>query len=43
MAKAHPSASMNIEQLASAMDDLDHEIRLELPFVAEVFIDGERS
>jgi cation diffusion facilitator family transporter len=39
MAKAHPSASMNIEQLARAMDDLDHKIRLALPFVADVFID----
>jgi hypothetical protein len=33
LAQAHPSASMNIEQLASAMNDLDHKIRLALPFV----------
>jgi hypothetical protein len=39
MAKIHPSAQMNIEQLARAMDDLDHKIRLEMPFVADVFID----
>jgi divalent metal cation (Fe/Co/Zn/Cd) transporter len=39
MAKIHPSAQMNIEQLARAMDELDHKIRLELPFVADVFID----
>jgi cation diffusion facilitator family transporter len=48
MAKAHPSASLNIEQLARAMDELDHKIRLALPFVADVFIDvtarrGEES
>ena len=39
MAKVHPSASMSIEQLARAMDELDHKIRLALPFVADVFID----
>jgi cation diffusion facilitator family transporter len=39
MAKVHPSARMNIEQLAKAMDNLDHKIRLALPFVADVFID----
>ena len=39
MAKVHPSAHMNIEQLTRAMDDLDHKIRLALPFVADVFID----
>ena len=39
VAKVHPSASMNIEQLSQAMDDLDHRIRQELPFVADVFID----
>jgi cation diffusion facilitator family transporter len=38
-AKVHPSAHMNIEKLARAMDDLDHKIRLALPFVADVFID----
>jgi cation diffusion facilitator family transporter len=39
VAKARPSASLNIEQLSRAMDDLDHRIRRELPFVADVFID----
>jgi divalent metal cation (Fe/Co/Zn/Cd) transporter len=39
MAKVHPSASISIEQLARAMDELDHKIRLALPFVADVFID----
>ncbi len=39
MAKVHPSARMNIEQLARSMDELDHKIRLALPFVADVFID----
>ncbi len=39
VAKVHPSASLNIEQFAQAMDDLDHKIRLALPLVADVFID----
>ena len=39
MAKARPSAHINTEQLARAMDDLDHKIRGALPFVADVFID----
>jgi cation diffusion facilitator family transporter len=39
MAKVHPSARMNIEQLSRSMDDLDHRIRRALPFVADVFID----
>jgi divalent metal cation (Fe/Co/Zn/Cd) transporter len=38
-AKVHPSAHLNIDKLARAMDDLDHKIRLALPFVADVFID----
>jgi cation diffusion facilitator family transporter len=38
-AKIHPAAHMNIENLMRAMDDLDHKIRLALPFVADVFID----
>jgi divalent metal cation (Fe/Co/Zn/Cd) transporter len=38
-AKVHPSASMNVEQLSRAMDDLDRRIRRALPFVADVFID----
>ena len=39
VAKVHPSSRMDIEQLSRAMDDLDHRIRHELPFVADVFID----
>jgi divalent metal cation (Fe/Co/Zn/Cd) transporter len=39
LAKVRPSASVNIEQLSRAMDDLDHRIRQALPFVADVFID----
>jgi divalent metal cation (Fe/Co/Zn/Cd) transporter len=39
VAKVHPSAHMNIEKLTRAMDDLDHKIRVALPFVADVFID----
>jgi cation diffusion facilitator family transporter len=39
MAKVHPSANMNIEKLARAMDDLDRKIRQALPVVADVFID----
>ena len=38
-AKVHPSPHIDIEELARAMDDLDHKIRLALPFVADVFID----
>jgi cation diffusion facilitator family transporter len=38
-AKVHPAPHMNIEKLTRAMDDLDHKIRLALPFVADVFID----
>lgn len=39
MAKVHPSTRTNIEDLARAMDDLDHRVRLALPLVADVFID----
>jgi cation diffusion facilitator family transporter len=39
VARVHPSAHMSIEKLTRAIDDLDHKIRLALPFVAEVFID----
>ena len=39
VAKVRPSASLNIEQLTRAMDDLDRKIRLALPLVADVFID----
>ena len=38
-AKVHPSPSLDIEQLTRAMDDLDHRIRQELPYVADVYID----
>ena len=38
-AKVHPSPSLDIEQLTRAMDDLDHRIRRELPYVADVYID----
>jgi divalent metal cation (Fe/Co/Zn/Cd) transporter len=39
LAKVHPTSRMNIDQLGRAMDDLDHRIRLALPFVADVYID----
>ena len=39
VAKVHPSPSLDIAQLTRAMDDLDHRIRLALPYVADVFID----
>jgi cation diffusion facilitator family transporter len=39
VANIRPSAHMNIETLARAMDELDYQIRLALPFVAYVFID----
>ncbi len=38
-AKVHPAPGKTAEQLASALDDLDHRLRQELPEVAEVFID----
>ena len=38
-AKVRPLASLKIEQLTRAMDDLDRRIRLGLPLVADVFID----
>ena len=41
--KVHPSASLNIEQLTRAMDELDHRIRAALPLVADVFIDVTAS
>jgi len=43
MAKVHPSAHMNIEQLTRAMDDLDHRIRVAMPLVAGVFVDVTAS
>jgi cation diffusion facilitator family transporter len=42
-AKVHPSPSLNVEQLARAMDDLDRKIRQALPLVADVFIDVSAS
>jgi cation diffusion facilitator family transporter len=39
VAKVHPSPSLNAEELARAMDDLDHRIRQALPLVADVFVD----
>jgi divalent metal cation (Fe/Co/Zn/Cd) transporter len=38
-AKVHPSPRLTIEELAQAMDDLDHALRAASPFVADVFID----
>ena len=43
MAKVNPSARLNIQQLAQAMDDLDGRIRQALPFVADVFVDVTAS
>ena len=37
--KGRSYAFHGIEQLSRAMDDLDHKIRRELPFVADVFVD----
>jgi len=39
LAKARPSAKLEIGELSRAMDALDQQIRRELPFVADVFID----
>jgi divalent metal cation (Fe/Co/Zn/Cd) transporter len=39
IAKVHPSAGLNVEQLTRAMDDFDHRIRLAVPLIADVFID----
>jgi cation diffusion facilitator family transporter len=38
-AKVHPAPGKTAEELASALDDIDHTLRRELPEVAEVFID----
>jgi divalent metal cation (Fe/Co/Zn/Cd) transporter len=38
-AKVHPAPGQTADQLASAMDSIDHILRQELPEVAEVFID----
>jgi divalent metal cation (Fe/Co/Zn/Cd) transporter len=37
--KVRPRSSLDVAQLSRAMDELDHRIRRELPFVADVFID----
>jgi cation diffusion facilitator family transporter len=42
-AKIHPAATLKIEDLGKAMDELDHKIRKELPVVADVFIDVTSS
>ncbi|HWS72259.1 MAG TPA: cation transporter dimerization domain-containing protein, partial [Thermoanaerobaculia bacterium] len=39
VAKVNPSPSLTIEELAKAMDDLDHTIRSRFPVVADVYID----
>ncbi len=39
MAKVHPKASLDIDALTRAMDDLDRRVQLALPLVADVFID----
>jgi cation diffusion facilitator family transporter len=39
VAKVHPSPSLNTEELASAMDQLDGTIRSQFPLVSDVFID----
>jgi cation diffusion facilitator family transporter len=38
-AKVHPAPGQTADQLASALDSIDHTLRQELPEVAEVFID----
>lgn len=38
-AKVVPAASLTIEQLTHAMDDLDHAIRAASPLVADVYLD----
>jgi cation diffusion facilitator family transporter len=43
LAKARPSPKLDIETLSRAMDALDHRIRREFPFVADVFIDVTAS
>jgi cation diffusion facilitator family transporter len=42
-AKIRPTETLTGEQLAQAMDQLDHKIRSELPVVADVFIDVTAS
>jgi len=38
-AKVHPARGKTADELASALDDIDHTLRQELPEIAEVFID----
>jgi cation diffusion facilitator family transporter len=38
-AKVHPSSSVTVDDLARAMDDLDHQLRAASPYVAEVYVD----
>jgi cation diffusion facilitator family transporter len=46
-AKVHPVADMDADELAQAMDEVDSQLRAELPEVGEVFIDvtahGDRA
>jgi len=39
VAKVRPSNNTSVEQLAGAMDELDHAVRREFPIVADLFID----
>jgi len=38
-AKVHPAPGKTADELAEALDDIDHSLRQELPEIAEVFID----
>jgi cation diffusion facilitator family transporter len=38
-AKVHPAPGKTADELATALDDIDHTLRQELPEIAEVFID----
>jgi cation diffusion facilitator family transporter len=38
-AKVHPSKAATVEELARAMDDLDHQLRAASEFVADVYLD----
>ena len=38
-AKVHPAPGKTADELAGALDDIDHTLRQELPEIAEVFID----
>jgi divalent metal cation (Fe/Co/Zn/Cd) transporter len=37
-AKVHPAPGQTADELATALDNIDHALRQELPEVAEVFI-----